>query len=214
MPAVCKPARIAGSVRRIELKRGDRPSYVTNTCPNYRSRSKQIFVTGPENLQRGRHGGAKICTGAVTHRFFRRALRARHVYTLALSVGWPHAFACKKFIFVDRDTIDISERHPSTLCWRRPSARCSSRVQRLPHTKKALWPYSCTTVANTVYPHADGCRASPRGRAIWRSPGALPDTDRLPACRLLDDELSVLYNTFYNKLPHNIIFMLLRKCVQ
>ena len=76
--------------------------------------------------------------------------------------------------------------------------------------------YDClgSTVANTVYPHADGCRASPRGRAIWRSPGALHDTGRLPACRLLDDELSVLYKTCYNMLPLNIIFMLLRKAVQ
>ena len=69
-------------------------------------------------------------------------------------------------------------------------------------------------VANTVYPHADERRASPRGRAIGRSPGALLDTGRLPTCCLHDDKLSALSNSFYNMLPLNIIFMLLRKCVQ
>ena len=70
------------------------------------------------------------------------------------------------------------------------------------------------TVANTAYPHADSCRASPRGQAIGRSPGALRNIGRLPACRLPDDALLVLYKTFCNMLPLNIIFMLLRKCVQ
>ena len=55
----------------------------------YRSTTEQIFVTGPENLQHGRHGGAKICTGTVTHRNFLRALRARHVYTLSSQAPSP-----------------------------------------------------------------------------------------------------------------------------